>query len=60
MEDNNMPNIRIDNIEINNFKNVKHGVIDLTSKKQTASVLALYGQNGSGKTALIESIEIFD
>ena len=53
-----MPNIRIDNIEINNFKNVKHGVIDLTSKKQTASVLALYGQNGSGKTALIESIEI--
>jgi AAA15 family ATPase/GTPase len=58
MEDNNMPNIRIDNIEINNFKNVKHGVIDLTSKKQTASVLALYGQNGSGKTALIESIDI--
>ena len=53
-----MPNIRIDNIEINNFKNVKHGVIDLTSKKQTASVLALYGQNGSGKTALIEAIEI--
>ena len=53
-----MPNIRIDNIEINNFKNVKHGVLDLTSKKQTASVLALYGQNGSGKTALIESIEI--
>ena len=53
-----MPNIRIDNIEINNFKNVKHGVIDLTSKIQTASILALYGQNGSGKTALIECIEI--
>ena len=53
-----MPNIRIDHIEINNFKNVKHGVIDLTSKKQNASVLALYGQNGSGKTALIECIEI--
>ena len=53
-----MPNIRIDNIEINNFKNVKHGEIDLTSKKQSASVLALYGQNGSGKTALIECIEI--
>ena len=30
MEDSAMPNIRIDNIEINNFKNVKHGVIDLT------------------------------
>lgn len=53
-----MPNIRIDYIEINNFKNVKHGVIDLTSKKQNASILALYGQNGSGKTALIECIEI--
>ena len=53
-----MPNIRIDHIEINNFKNVKHGVIDLTSKKQNASILALYGQNGSGKTALIECIEI--
>ena len=58
MEDRTMPNIRIDHIEINNFKNVKHGVIDLTSKKQNASVLALYGQNGSGKTALIECIEI--
>ena len=53
-----MPNIRIDHIEINNFKNVKHGVIDLTSKKQNASILALYGQNGSGKTALIQCIAI--
>ncbi len=53
-----MTNIRIDRIEINNFKNVKHGEIDLTSKNNSASLLALYGQNGSGKTALIDCLEI--
>ncbi len=55
-----MPNIRIDAIVIKDFKNVKYGEIDFSQKKpkSNANILALYGQNGSGKTALIDFIEI--
>lgn len=52
--------VRIKNIEISNFKNTKHGCVDLENKKSQfrSSVLALYGQNGSGKTSLINAIEL--
>ena len=52
--------VRIKNIEISNFKNTKHGYVDLENKKSQfrSSVLALYGQNGSGKTSLINAIEL--
>lgn len=52
--------VRIEKITLNNFKNVNHGTVSLTNslKKYDASVLGLYGQNGSGKTALIEAIEV--
>lgn len=54
------PVVRITSIEINNFKNVLHGVVCLTKDvaKEEASVLGLYGQNGSGKTALVESLQL--
>lgn len=52
--------IRIENIEIENFKNVKYGSISLENprKHYKASILGLYGQNGSGKTALIDSLSL--
>ncbi len=54
-----MRNVRIDSISISNFKNVEYGTVSFTNKDNyKASILGLYGQNGSGKTALIDSINI--
>ena len=52
--------VRIKGVEITNFKNVNFGHLDFkTSKnKNNASILGLYGQNGSGKTALIDALEL--
>lgn len=52
--------VRIENVEIINFKNVRYGSVDFenTRKPYKASVLALYGQNGSGKTALIDALSL--
>lgn len=61
-EENPMNNniVRIENVEIENYKNVRYGSICLenTRKKYKASILGLYGQNGSGKTALIDAISL--
>lgn len=54
--------VRINKIVLNNFKNVKMGAVempaysgkDLFSEK--ADVLGLYGQNGSGKTSVVEAL----
>ena len=53
--------VRIESIEIINFKNVAYGHLDFeTSKKGfKSSILGVYGQNGSGKTALIDALELF-
>lgn len=50
--------VRITRVEINNFKNVEHGILDLHNNRREyeSNVLGLYGQNGSGKTALIDSL----
>ena len=52
--------VRLTGITINNFKNVVHGSLafENTRKNFKASILGLYGQNGSGKTALIDAIEL--
>lgn len=52
--------VRLESIEINNLKNVKRGLINLTSpqKNYSASILGLYGQNGSGKTTLIDALAL--
>ncbi|NLK85195.1 MAG: AAA family ATPase [Aeromonadales bacterium] len=52
--------VKIKNIEIDNFKNTIHGALSLDNKKSEShnSVLALFGQNGSGKTSVIEGLEI--
>lgn len=50
--------VRINEIEITNFKNVKYGKITFkkNDNRNEASILGLYGQNGSGKTALVDAI----
>lgn len=52
--------VRIESLEIINFKNVKHGILEFTNNRKAfkASVLGLYGQNGSGKTALIDALSL--
>lgn len=52
--------VRLEEIRIQNFKNVIDGELALknTRKPYEASVLGLYGQNGSGKTALIDALSV--
>ena len=50
--------VRIASVTIEGLKNVEYGRLSLTNarKPEGASVLGLYGQNGSGKSALIDAI----
>lgn len=52
--------VRIESITIQNFKNIKNGHLNFENSKKNyaASILGLYGQNGSGKTALIDALEL--
>ena len=55
-----MRSVRITDITIESFKNVRHGDICLINKRKNynSSILGMYGQNGSGKTALIDAIAL--
>lgn len=59
-----MSNIRtrIERVSIENFKNIEKGDIKLSygSSRFNANILGIYGQNGSGKTALIDVLEMTD
>ncbi|MDT2010683.1 AAA family ATPase [Carnobacterium divergens] len=48
--------IKIKSIHLENIKNVCNGTIDFSDGKKQLNVLGVYGQNGSGKTALIDSL----
>lgn len=58
--------VRILKVELKNFKNVKNGAIKFRNYAnvenhasiQDVDVLGIYGQNGSGKTAMIEAFDI--
>ncbi len=57
-------NVRLVRIELCNYKNVSHGVLEMPCAANRdfscdrAEILGIYGQNGSGKTAVIESLSI--
>lgn len=52
--------VRLSKIWIKNFKNVEYGCLNFENSRKAykASILGLYGQNGSGKTALIDVINL--
>ena len=52
--------VRMVDFKITNFKNVNNGSLNLINKRKnfSSSILGLYGQNGSGKTALIDAFQI--
>lgn len=60
----NLPTVRIAEIELKNFKSVRHGHVVMNCGKKfvpygtQSDILGVYGQNGSGKTSLIEAISI--
>lgn len=51
---------RISEVTLHDFKNVRQGTVSLNLNGNTrrADILGVYGQNGSGKTALIDSLEL--
>ena len=59
-----LPTVRIQKIEMENFKSVTHGEVlfncgrKFVPQDTESDILGIYGQNGSGKTAVIEAIAI--
>ncbi|MCB2294939.1 AAA family ATPase [Clostridium algoriphilum] len=57
--------IRIQSIELEGFKNIQKGTIDLLGYRQKkyytgkSDIVGIYGQNGSGKTTIIEAFRLF-
>lgn len=53
--------IRVTGVEIQGLKNVKKGVFQTTStidSYEEADIIGFYGQNGSGKTAVVDAFNI--
>lgn len=58
-----MVSIRLSELELTNFKNVSYGKISFLSnepisKISHSDITGIYGQNGSGKTAAINALEL--
>lgn len=51
--------VEIQAVEIENLKNIEYGMVDFRpGRGEGANVVGIYGQNGSGKTALLDSVGI--
>ena len=59
-----LPDVRIQKIVLKHFKSVKYGELVFNSGKapekysDRADIIGIYGQNGSGKTAIIQALSI--
>ncbi|MCR4838703.1 MAG: AAA family ATPase [Eubacterium sp.] len=57
-----LPFVRIRKVELTNFKGVEHGVLEMNCAREfvpydtESDILGLYGQNGSGKSSLVEAL----
>ena len=57
-------NVRLVRVELCNYKNVVHGILEMPCAVNRdfscdrAEILGIYGQNGSGKTAVIEALSL--
>lgn len=49
--------IRLKRLVVENIKNTRYGLIDFPESIGGGSMLGIYGQNGSGKTSIIDSAE---
>ena len=50
--------VKLRSLIIENIKNVQYGVIDFQNKSDFINVTGIYGQNGSGKTAVVDVFEV--
>lgn len=46
---------KVTSLKLSNFKNVKMGEINFETKDEPLNIIGIYGQNGSGKTAIVEA-----
>lgn len=50
--------VRLVSLTLDGVRNVAHGVINFDDLESGGSVTGIYGQNGSGKTSVIDAIDI--
>ena len=56
--------VRLCEVRLEKFKNIAHGIIEMPKSKYSeqcgysSDILGIFGQNGSGKTAVIEAVAI--
>lgn len=61
---NRLPFVRLKSVELTNFKGVKHGILEFNCAKEAvpyntkSDILGLYGQNGSGKSSLVDALTV--
>ena len=59
-----LPFVRIKRVELVNFKGVKHGILEFNCAKENipyntkSDIMGIYGQNGSGKSSLVDALNI--
>ncbi len=49
--------IRLEQLTIENIKNTQHGTVDFLASPNGGCLVGIYGQNGSGKTSVIDVME---